>query len=393
MMLPRVDEHWRQVLEQTRFLLPASGLLVAGAVACLIPADWTGLPATATFTLLAGILALHAALLLGWRPDHQRLGAWLEPALPLLTPTLVAASIIGGMKQYPLQWVLVYLYVPIVAAIWTRSLWGVAGFLFPGVLVLSVEVVAQVSGTPMPTMVANVLLPPTLYLTLASDEERVRRLRSQAERLQAEALVAESNARRVALAREVHDGLGGHLCAITTHAAVAALAADTDQPRALSSASRLKARAASAVAELEALLHPTPTRSWRECVAALERLVEALATPALPMTFCVEPAAHTARPPVTGAVAHALERIAKEALANALRHAKATRVDVRLEHRGDALVLTVEDDGQGIGEAAAGFGTASITARAESLGGQARWQQGNGQGTQLVVIAPLVAHR
>src|SRR5690606_7621643 len=121
--------------------------------------------------------------------------------------------------------------------------------------------------------------------------------------------------------REVHDGLGGHLCAITTHAAVAALAAGTDRQRALASATRLKARAAQAVAELEALLHPTPTQSWAQCAASIERVVEALTTPALSMTLSIDPAPATSCRPIDGSVAHAFERIAREAVANALRHA------------------------------------------------------------------------
>lgn len=387
--LPRVDEHWRQVLAQTRFELPALPLLGAGIVASLLPREWTGQTPTSTFTLLAGLIGLHWALLFGWRRNRSGLATWLEKLLPLLTAVLVTITIVGGLQRYPLQWVLVYLYVPVVAAVWTRSAWGVATFLFPGALTLAIELFAQVSGTPLPAMLANLLLPPTLYLALSSDEERVRRLRAQAEKLQEDAMRAECDARRVALAREVHDGLGGHLCAITTHAAVAALAAGTDRPRALSSASRLKARAASAAAELETLLYPTPTLSWADCATRLERIVEALKTPTLAISLTVVPAATTEQPPIAGDVAHAVERIAREALANALRHSAATQVAVRLEHRGRALRLTVEDDGQGIGDAPAGFGTESIASRAEALGGHARWIQNGGKGTELVVVAPL----
>src|SRR5690606_1917074 len=127
-------------------------------------------------------------------------------------------------------------YVPLVAAVWPRSGWGVATFVLPGALILAVELVAQASNSPLPTMIANVLLPPTLYLALSAEEERLRRLRAQAEVLQEQALKADSDARRVALAREVHDGLGAHLCAITTHAAVASMAAGCDRDRAWSSA-------------------------------------------------------------------------------------------------------------------------------------------------------------
>jgi len=41
-------------------------------------------------------------------------------------------------------------------------------------------------------------------------------------------------------------------------------------------------------------------------------------------------------------------RIAQEALTNALRHARASRVDVTLAARGERVVLTVRDDGRGL---------------------------------------------
>jgi two-component system sensor histidine kinase UhpB len=41
-------------------------------------------------------------------------------------------------------------------------------------------------------------------------------------------------------------------------------------------------------------------------------------------------------------------RVAQEALTNVARHAEATTVDLRLEHRDDATVLTVADDGRGL---------------------------------------------
>ena len=40
-------------------------------------------------------------------------------------------------------------------------------------------------------------------------------------------------------------------------------------------------------------------------------------------------------------------RIVQEALSNVMRHARATRADVRIAHEGERLVVAVEDDGRG----------------------------------------------
>lgn len=51
--------------------------------------------------------------------------------------------------------------------------------------------------------------------------------------------------------------------------------------------------------------------------------------------------------PLSPAAESALPRVAQEALANAARHARATRVDVILEYAADAVRLVVCDGGVG----------------------------------------------
>jgi two-component system NarL family sensor kinase len=63
-------------------------------------------------------------------------------------------------------------------------------------------------------------------------------------------------------------------------------------------------------------------------------------------------------------------RIAEEAMTNVLRHARASRCEVRLEV-ADALVVSVSDDGVGLpGQARPdGVGLTSMRQRAAELGG------------------------
>jgi two-component system CheB/CheR fusion protein len=50
------------------------------------------------------------------------------------------------------------------------------------------------------------------------------------------------------------------------------------------------------------------------------------------------------------AVATQLYRIAQEAVMNAIKHASADRIDIRLEKNGGSLTLSVSDDGVGLPE-------------------------------------------
>jgi signal transduction histidine kinase len=89
----------------------------------------------------------------------------------------------------------------------------------------------------------------------------------------------------------------------------------------------------------------------------------------------------------------ALFRIVQEALTNVTRHAKAARVTIRLEQKGDALCLAVEDNGRGIKEQeAAGlssFGLMGLRERVALLGGNMVLQGRSGKGTTLTAQIPL----
>jgi signal transduction histidine kinase len=80
-------------------------------------------------------------------------------------------------------------------------------------------------------------------------------------------------------------------------------------------------------------------------------------------------------------------RIFQEALTNVIRHAKATKVDVRLAETGGQVVLEVKDNGRGISEAeihnTKSIGLLGIRERAALLGGTLHIQGERGKGTTL----------
>jgi two-component system sensor histidine kinase UhpB len=90
----------------------------------------------------------------------------------------------------------------------------------------------------------------------------------------------------------------------------------------------------------------------------------------------------------------ALYRIAQEALSNAVRHADARQVLLRLRPEGDAIALTVSDDGAGFDVSAAraegrGLGLFGMEERAFYVGGSVRIRSERGRGTEVDARVPV----
>lgn len=88
-------------------------------------------------------------------------------------------------------------------------------------------------------------------------------------------------------------------------------------------------------------------------------------------------------------------RIIQEALSNVRKHARAKNVQVIFKDAGQWVRIVVTDDGQGFDPAAVaarqagGFGLQSMRERVKSLGGSLEVISQPGQGTKLIVHAPL----
>lgn len=95
------------------------------------------------------------------------------------------------------------------------------------------------------------------------------------------------------------------------------------------------------------------------------------------------------------ATSAALYRIVQEGLGNIFRHARASRVGVRLAFEGDAVALTIADDGVGIGDGdpagRVGHGMGNLRRRVEDLGGAVTISSRPGAGTTIDVRVPVGA--
>ncbi|MFB4316294.1 GAF domain-containing sensor histidine kinase [Actinomadura sp. 21ATH] len=205
-------------------------------------------------------------------------------------------------------------------------------------------------------------------------------------------------AERNRLARELHDAVAQKLFSLRLTAQAAAALAERDPCRTVRELEQVERLAAEALAELRAVIFELrPADLADGLVASLRKHVEVLDRAyETDVRFAADPAAAAV---VLGEEQEAvLFRIAQEALHNALRHAKASGVEVRLRTGGGHAVLEVADDGAGFdpaavapnGEAAGGgLGLASMRDRAESAGAVLSIDAAPGIGTVVRLEVPL----
>jgi signal transduction histidine kinase len=98
--------------------------------------------------------------------------------------------------------------------------------------------------------------------------------------------------------------------------------------------------------------------------------------------------------PLAPAIETTLYRVAQEGLSNAVRHADATRVDIKLRETKDRVRCSVRDNGVGLrpkrGKAKQkGLGLREIRERIGELGGVMCLSPRSGRGTDLTVEIPL----
>jgi signal transduction histidine kinase len=86
-------------------------------------------------------------------------------------------------------------------------------------------------------------------------------------------------------------------------------------------------------------------------------------------------------------------RIIQEALTNIARHSEATRAEVALQLNGDELRVEITDNGKGIDQAMIAhpesLGILSMQERARILGGKIAITSNPGNGTCVVLSAPI----
>lgn len=210
-------------------------------------------------------------------------------------------------------------------------------------------------------------------------------------RLHARRLESAQTEERNRLAREIHDTIAQDLSAIAfqLEAAEALLIQRAEPERvqrsvsvALDLARKGLEEARRSVLDLRAA--PLEGRNLPEALGALA--AEAGGAPSV--SFEAGPVLASLPP----AVEVGLYRIAQEALQNALRHAEASRILIRLEGAAESVRLTIQDDGRGFvteGAVSSRFGLIGMRERARLLGGSFQLESSPGAGTRITAEVPL----
>jgi signal transduction histidine kinase len=194
------------------------------------------------------------------------------------------------------------------------------------------------------------------------------------------------------LARELHDSVSQKLFGLILSAESATTLVDGDPGKARDELERLRALAQEAQEELRSLvfeLRP-PALESEGLAEALRKHVDVLQR-VYRREIALEVAGTPRRVPE---LEREVFRIAQEALENALRHADAERLRLRLTAPDGRLELTVSDDGVGFDPTAPAvrsrkLGLTSMEERAQALGGTLTIDSQPGRGTTVrLELAP-----
>lgn len=234
----------------------------------------------------------------------------------------------------------------------------------------------------------------------AERDRAERSARSEAEVLRSAQEAAARHAvheERLRLARDLHDVVSSAVGVMVLQAGAALAQRDRDPERARRAVSAVQRASAEALVELDVLFGLLDAdagcgdRGGTDGEDGLRRSLDALVARlgAGGLDICLQ--THGDLPQEPGVVTVAY-RVVQEALTNTARHAPGSRVEVCLDVTGQALVITVHDDGPGgtPPESGAGFGLVGLAERVRARGGSVAAGPAPGGGFTLTARLPLV---
>jgi signal transduction histidine kinase len=197
-------------------------------------------------------------------------------------------------------------------------------------------------------------------------------------------VLAVRESERTRLRADLHDGVGPSLSGISLGLEAAIGAVDTHPERVPEILDVVHREVGSLVSEVRGIIDDLGPVDV-DLLAAVRRQVDAVV--ASGVCVALQHGGEVLSP--GPAVSVAAQRIAGEALTNAVRHAQATRITVSVIDQGEHLVVEVCDDGRGVvAPRPGGVGLSSMRERAEAVGGTLHIAAAPGRGTVVRAVLP-----
>mgnify|MGYP000845961106 CR=1 FL=1 len=228
----------------------------------------------------------------------------------------------------------------------------------------------------LPALIFAPVVGVTNYLVREREDQnaRLRMAQDEVERL---ATIAE----RERIARDLHDLLGHTLSTITLKSELAARLVARDPERAAREIADVERISRDALGQVREAVRGYRSSGLEGELANAKLALEAAG---------VEYDYYFERLDLSPAAESTLALALREGVTNVVRHAGASRCQVRLEARGHDVVLTVSDDGKLPPDADFGNGLTGMRSRVEALGGAVSLRS-TGRSTLLEVKVPLRA--
>jgi signal transduction histidine kinase len=192
------------------------------------------------------------------------------------------------------------------------------------------------------------------------------------------------------IGRDMHDGLSQHLIAtgMISYAHARKLSSDgSDEADKAYKVHNLIEQAIASARAISEALHPIEM-SGNDLMSALEKFASTTSE-----LFGIECRFDCPVPVIAdGPTAEHLFRITQEGVSNAIRHGRATKIDISLQEMDTNLVLSVSDNGVGLPSSLSlrkGMGLQIMAARSQFIGGQFSLSPRDLGGTSLTCLVPI----
>ncbi len=356
---------------------------------------------------LAAVFAVLMALELA---DHV---GRFEARAPAVVPALIVAVMVGTValrRAYPFAAYLtnglaLSLYVWIgypgdvypwsnAVVLYSLASHGTRWQTLVGLVTAAAGVGWYFTVTPLRTGLVDVVLVAGAWLiawvagTAAADRRNDLAAREQARERDAAAVLT---AERERMARELHDIVGHALNVMVMHAGAARRLVRRDPDAVAEALQTVLSAGRNALDELDylvGLLRDTDAAPRAPAVGidGVAALCQRVAGADLDVALHVDGEARD----VPATVGLAVYRIVQEALTNVVKHAHASRVDVRLQVAGQHIDVEVADNGGGAAHGARlGRGLSGLAERVEALGGTFTTAQRPEGGHSVHCVLPL----